>query len=108
MQTRYYITEAFRVPNGTTPVIRTGLPVGQDMISNLVIGCVGSYDFIHLNARILREALLRDPNETAKLLGIKVSDLFSQPAEEPKPAAKRKPKVSQEEKPKEVKEETIN
>lgn len=74
MKGRYFIEISRNVPNAGTEMIRVGLPIYQDMVNDIVVGCRGSYEFIALNANVLRQALLDNPEQTKKLLGLEVKD----------------------------------
>lgn len=78
-------------------LIRTGFPVNEHMIPNIVIVSDNNSDPLHLNAIMLREALLNSPEEIEKFLGIKVKDVLNKPAPKttPKPVEPKKEDVKE-------------
>ena len=94
MQKRYFIEHSSKVSNAGVNPVRLGLPIGLHTVNDICICCKGSSEFIPLNAIILREALLDDPEKIKQFLGIEVKDVLNK-ASEQKTA----------EKPKEVKKE---
>jgi hypothetical protein len=79
MQTRYYLEHSSKVSNAGITPIRLGLPVTLHTINDICLCCKGSTEFIPLNAVILREALLADPEKVKAYLGIEVKDILNQP-----------------------------
>ncbi len=84
MSKRYFLAPSREVPNAGSVTIRVGLPVYEDMVNNVCIGCIGSYEFIPLNANVLRQALLANPEITKKLLGLEVKDATIKPVKKTK------------------------
>lgn len=76
---RYNLKLSQDVPNagGYRNYIRVGLPVENDMVNDICICAVGSYEFVPLNRNVLRSALLNNPELTKALLGIEVSDALA-------------------------------
>ena len=74
MQTRYFLERSSRVPNAGTDLLRVALPIYHEMRNDLCLCCIGSSDFVALNASVLRQALLANPEKTKELLGINVTD----------------------------------
>lgn len=77
--------------------IRLGLPIYEHTIPNIAIVSVNNMDPVHLNATVLRQALLNSPAEVEALLGLKVEDIVNkpvpkEPTEEPKETVVVKPK----------------
>lgn len=60
-------------------MFRTGFPVNEHMIPNIAIISDNNSDPQHLNAIVLREALLSSPEAVEKLLGLKVEDILNKP-----------------------------
>lgn len=89
MQTRYFLERSSKVPNAGGQILRVALPVPHEMRNDLCLCCRGSYDFIALNASVLRQALLADPEKTKQLLGITVKDFYIEEAEIKKEAKKK-------------------
>ena len=91
----YRLKQANLVPIRAT-AIRLGLPIYEHTIPNIAIVSVNNMDPIHLNAAILRQALLNSPAEVEALLGLKVEDIVNKPV--PKETPKKEPikKVSKE------------
>jgi hypothetical protein len=83
-------------------IFRTGFPVQDHMVPNIAIVSENNSDPVHLNAIVLREALLSSPEEVEKLLGLKVKDVLNKPV----PKATPKPKEPKQEDVKETKEVT--
>lgn len=71
-------------------IIKTGFPEQNHMIPNIAIISSNNSDPLHLNAIILREALLNSPEEVSKLLGLKVFDILNSSV--PKSTTKAEPK----------------
>ncbi len=78
--------------------LRLGLPIAEHTIPNIAIVSVNNMDPIHLNAHILRQALLNSPEEVANLLGLRVFDLTKAPV--PAESTKEPPVVVKATKPK--------
>ena len=72
-------------------MFRTGFPVNQHMIPNIAITSINNSDPTHLNAIVLREALLSSPEEVYYLLGLKVVDVLNKSTHEVKSEPKPKP-----------------
>lgn len=85
---RYTLKLSQDVPNagGYHNMLRVGLPVQADMVNNICIVAQGSYDFVPLNANVLRDALLSSPEFCKQILGIEVKDATIK--EEKKPVKK--------------------
>lgn len=69
-------------------VIRTGLPAYEHTIPNIAIVSVNNMEPLHLNAAMLRTALLNSPEEVERFLGLVISDATTKPA--PKKSSKPK------------------
>jgi hypothetical protein len=89
--------------------LRVGLPIYEHTIPNIAIVSANNSDPIHLNAMVLRAALLANPEVTEQLLGITVMDAYTRkivdapvPKETPTQPEPEK-KVSKESKSKESK-----
>ena len=93
---RYNLKPSREVPNagGYRNMLRVGLPIQQDMVNDICICQQGSYEFVALNSNVLRQALLANPENTKRLLGIEVKDATikaeeKQLNEEPKKVVKK-------------------
>jgi hypothetical protein len=96
-------------PANAVPVrasaLRIGLPVYEHTFPNIALVSSNNMDPIHLNAVVLRQALLNSPEEVKHLLGLQVIDLKNQtpepvqtstiPTEEPKPKIEKQTKSKQ-------------
>lgn len=83
--------------------LRIGLPIYEHTIPNIALVSTNNMDPIHLNATVLRAALLNSPEEVAAFLGIKVIDLYARPVPVPEkpteePKQKEQKKTSKESK----------
>lgn len=95
---RYRIVPSYKVPNAGIYPIRIGYPIPEHTVNDVCLCCEGTSEFIPLNSRMLREALLSDPKGVETLLGLRVTDALADPrpvqakpvAEEPKPKPKKK------------------
>lgn len=87
MQSRYFLEHSSKVSNAGINPVRLGLPVSLHTINDICLCCRGSSEFIPLNAVILREALLSDPEKTKQFLGLEVKDILK-----PKPVKKEEKK----------------
>lgn len=78
-------------------MFRTGFPINEHMIPNIAIVSDNNSDPQHLNAIVLREALLSSPETVEQLLGLKVTDILTKsvPEETPQQPEPKK-KVSKE------------
>lgn len=56
-------------------VVRTGLPVYEHTLPNIAIVSPNNMEPLHLNAVMLRIALLNSPEFVEKFLGLKVEDI---------------------------------
>ena len=74
MQSRYFLEHSSKVSNAGINPIRLGLPVSLHTINDVCLCCRGSSEFIPLNAIILREALLADPEKTKQFLLLAQAD----------------------------------
>lgn len=83
-------------------IVRIGFPVAEHMIPNIAIVSDNNSDPLHLNAIVLREALLNSPEAVEQLLGLKVKDVLNKPV----PKTTPKPKEPKQEDVKETKIET--
>jgi hypothetical protein len=99
----YRLQHANSVPIRAS-ALRVGLPIYEHTIPNIAIVSRNNTDPVHLNAQVLRQALLNSPEEVAQLLGLRVIDLTNkpvskQPTKEPKKEIKKetKPKTSSKE-----------
>ena len=81
MQKRYFIEHSSKVSNAGVNPIRLGLPIGLHTVNDICICCKGSSEFIPLNAIILREALLENPEKVKQFLGIEVKDVLNKALE---------------------------
>lgn len=72
----YKLKNSREVPNagGYYNNLRIGLPVQEEMVNDICITSPGTYEFVALNSRVLRKALLDNPEITKQLLGIIVKD----------------------------------
>lgn len=77
MQSRYFLEHSSKVSNAGINPIRLGLPVELHTVNDICLCCRGSSEFIPLNAVILREALLSDPEKVKTFLGIEVTDILN-------------------------------
>lgn len=84
-------------------IVRIGFPIQEHMVPNIVITSDNNSDPVHLNAIVLRDALLSSPEAVESLLGLKVKDVLSN---KPVPKTTPKPKEPKKEDVKEAKEET--
>lgn len=86
--------------------LRIGLPIYEHTIPNIALVSTNNMDPIHLNAIVLRDALLNSPEEVKNLLGLQIVDLFStavpqpiqtsqEPIEEPKKKVEKQIKTKQ-------------
>lgn len=87
MQSRYFLEHSSKVSNAGINPVRLGLPVSLHTINDICLCCRGSSEFIPLNAVILRDALLDDPEKTKQFLGLEVKDVLK-----PKPVKKEEKK----------------
>lgn len=87
MQSRYFLEHSSKVSNAGINPVRLGLPVSLHTINDICLCCRGSSEFIPLNAVILRDALLADPEKTKQFLGLEVKDILK-----PKPVKKEEKK----------------
>ena len=92
----YRLKHANSVPIPGQP-LRIGLPIYAHTTPNIAIVSVNNMDVIHLNADVLRDALLSSPKEVEQLLGLKVTDILTKsvPEETPQQPEPKK-KVSKE------------
>lgn len=77
MQKRYFLEHSSKVSNAGINPIRLGLPVDLHTVNDICLCCRGSSEFIPLNAVILREALLDDPEKVKNFLGLEVKDILN-------------------------------
>lgn len=77
MQKRYFLEHSSKVSNAGINPIRLGLPVSLHTVNDICLCCRGSSEFIPLNAVILREALLDDPEKVKNFLGLEVKDILN-------------------------------
>ena len=91
----YRLKHANSVPIPGQP-LRIGLPIYAHTTPNIAIVSVNNMDVIHLNADVLRDALLSSPKEVEQLLGLKVIDAKAQPVPEETPTVEPPKKVSKE------------
>lgn len=82
--------------------LRIGLPIYEHTVPNIAITSPNNMDVIHLNAMVLRDALLSNPEEVKQLLGLKVIDALAEPVPEESPK-KEEPKKKSTKETKEVK-----
>lgn len=80
----YSLKHANSVPIKPTS-FRTGFPVSGHMIPNIAIVSENNSDPTHLNAIVLRDALLSSPEAVEKLLGLKVTDILNNSVPKEKP-----------------------
>lgn len=71
MDTRYTIKPSQFVPGGGSQPIIIGMPVPQEMVNDICFCCIGSSDFIPMNSKILKQALLSS-TELLKQMGLEV------------------------------------
>ena len=73
---RYRLELSNNVPNagGYRNMVRVGLPDQADMVNDICIVALGSYEFVALNRNVLRQALLANPEFNKQILGIEVKD----------------------------------
>lgn len=90
MQKRYFIEHSSKVSNAGVNPIRLGLPIGLHTVNDICICCKGSSEFIPLNAIILREALLENPEKIKQFLGIEVKDVLIKASEQKEVVEKTK------------------
>lgn len=86
----YRLKHASVVPVPGRP-LRVGLPIYQHTEPNIAIVSSNNMDPVHLNAVVLRQALLNSPEEVEAFLGLKVIDIYAEPIKEAQPVPKEKP-----------------
>ena len=105
----YKLKHANEVPIKAS-ALRVGLPIYEHTIPNIAIVSANNMDPIHLNAIILRQALLNSTEEVKHLLGIQIIDLYSkagtpiQTSQEPTQEPEKK--VTKQTKPKQTSKES--
>lgn len=74
---KYSLKLSREVPNagGFRNILRVGIPVQADMVNDICVCCAGSYEFIPLNANVLKQALLNSPEFVKDVLGLQIKEI---------------------------------
>ena len=80
----YRIKHASSVPIRPS-LVRIGFPIQEHMVPNIAIVSENNSDPIHLNAIVLRNALLNSPKEVEQLLGLSITDTLNTTVPETQP-----------------------
>lgn len=75
MTTKFFLIQSYRVPNGGINPIMLGYPEPRYQDNDICLCKIGTANYIPLNAGMLREALLSNPEMTKQLLAIEVKDV---------------------------------